>query len=95
MILFLDLTTGFFGCGMAVSYLYLITVIRKHATAINIDTDNLFVLNFYLVYKSYLKVRKLNGLKPGLLFYLHFVFLIVSICLSYYLAKHGLGARIQ
>ena len=95
MILFLDLTTGFFGCGMAVIYLYFIAVIRKHSAAINIDTDNLFVLNFFMVYKSYLRVRKSLGLKPGLLFYLHFLFLIVSICLAYYMAEHGLGARIQ
>ncbi len=94
MTLFLDLTTGFFGCGMAAIYLYFIAVIRKHATEININPDTFFVLNFFMVYKSYLKVRKLLGLKPGLLFYLHFLFLIVSVCLAYYMEKHGLGARI-
>ena len=92
--LFYDLIMGAISLGMASLYLYFIFVIRRYFSKTSETIDNFFVLNFIKVYKSYLKVRRLKGLKPGFLFYLHFILLTSTIVLGYFYEKAGIGVHL-
>ncbi len=68
--------------GVAITYLYFLSTIRKNSEKVDADIDNLFILKFIPVYKAYIKVRKVNELNNGYLFYLHFIFLLLMVILS-------------
>jgi hypothetical protein len=92
--LFYDLIMGVISLGMASLYLYFIFIIRSYFSKTSETIDNFFVLNFIKVYKSYLEVRRLNGLKAGFLFYLHFILLAATIVLGYFYERAGIGVHV-
>lgn len=80
MELFMKILLIFSGISMAVTYLVFLNIIRRNKAN---DVDNLFALNLFRVYGAYLNTRKLDGKKPGVLFYSHFLFILITLCLGY------------
>ena len=68
--------------GFALIYLFFLKTIRDNKSP-DIVVDNFFALNFIRVYSSYLKIRRLNNQSAGFLFYLHFLFIILTLILGY------------
>lgn len=80
-----DFILVFSAIGMAVTYLFFIQYIRQSSNQIGVADDNFFILNFYKVYKKYIDIRKHNKLKCGIMLYLHFLFIIITLILGYFL----------
>jgi hypothetical protein len=64
--------------GYAITYLYFLRKIREHT-----EVSSLFAINFIKVYRSYLYIRKTEGKQPGVLFYIHFISIIITLILGY------------
>ncbi len=79
MIFFLEIILVLSAFGYAIIYLYFLRKIRDYS-----EVDSFFALNFIKVYRGYLYTRKIDGKSPGLLFYLHFVFIIITLVLGYH-----------
>ena len=85
MLLFLDIFLTCCAISMAITYLYFIQIIRTRSDCQQITTNNFFILNPIRVYFEYIKCRKKSDVGNGIAFYLHFVFIFITLILGYFL----------
>ena len=81
----LDIILVFSAVSMALSYLYFIKVVRLSANEENDPITNYFILNPFKVYYGYIRCRKNEGLNIDIIFYLHFIFIIITLILGYFI----------
>jgi len=73
--------------GMALSYLYMINIIRAKNNKSTETYDNLFVVNFIKVYIRYLNVDQSGKTKRKLILCFHLLLLLVTLVLGYFFGE--------
>lgn len=82
MLIVLDMTLVVSAMYMAISYLYFIKYIRIHSDDL---IDNLNVINFIVIYKKYILLKKNETGAIGPVFYLHLISILIVLVLGYYM----------
>jgi hypothetical protein len=86
--IFIDLLLLLLCLGISVPYLFIIKFIRKNEDKLGIIVDNYSVVNIPKMYILYIKARKIEGKKGGLVFF-HVISIIFSLLIGFFLKQQG------